>query len=52
MVVDEMNRGIYHFPQIVRSDIGRHADGNAERAVQKQIRHGGRKNCWLFRVPS
>ena len=30
--------------QVVRRDVGRHADGDARRAVQQQIRQAGRQH--------
>ena len=41
-IVGQMHGGIHHFAQVVRWDVRRHTDGDAESAVQKKIRY----NCW------
>ena len=43
-VIDKRNRGIDDLRKIVRRDIGRHADGNAIRAVNQQIRNARRQD--------
>ena len=43
-IVDISEAGVDHFAQIVRRDIRRHADGDAARAVDEQIRKAGGKN--------
>ena len=40
-VAQQMQAGVHHFVQVVRRDIGGHADGNTARAVDQQIRDSG-----------
>src|SRR5262245_14075964 len=42
------NQSIDHFPQIVRGDIGRHADRDTRGAVDQQIWHARRQNRRFF----
>ena len=39
-----MERGIAHLAQIVRRDVGRHADGDAARPVAQQVGNGPRQH--------
>jgi len=43
-IVDQRGAGVHHLAQIVRRNIGRHADGDAGGAVDQQIRQAGGKN--------
>ena len=47
-IFDEVYRRVAHFFQIVRRDVGRHADRDAERSVQKKIWRCGRQNARLL----
>ncbi len=38
-VVDQRHAGVDDLDQVVRRDVGRHADGDARRAVDQQVRH-------------
>ncbi len=40
-VVDVGDRGVDRLAQVVRRDVGRHADGDAGRAVDQQVREAG-----------
>ncbi len=44
----QVNAGVRHFAQVVRRDIGGHADGDAGGAVQQQVRQTRRQNHRLF----
>ena len=37
VVVDQVGDGVDQLAQIVRRDVGRHADGDARRAVEQQV---------------
>jgi hypothetical protein len=43
-VLDEVQGRVAQFGRVVRRDRGRHADGDALRAVGEQVREGGRKD--------
>ena len=43
-VVDQRNAAVDHLGQVVRRDVGRHADGDAGGAVDQQIRDPGRQD--------
>ncbi len=43
-VVDQRHRGVDHFAEIVRRDVGRHADGDALRAVDEEIGEARRQH--------
>ena len=43
-VVDQGDAGVDHFAQIMRRDIGRHADRDTTRAIHQQIRNARRQN--------
>ena len=48
-VVDQQNAGVDHLAQVVRRNIGGHADRDAGRAVDQQVRHpGGQHQRLLF----
>ena len=49
-IVDQRDAGIDHLAQIVRRDIGRHADGDAAGAVDQQIRKARRQHHRLALV--
>ena len=49
-VVDEQADRIHHLTQIVRRNVGRHADGNAHRAVHDEVREAGRKHDRLLQT--
>jgi hypothetical protein len=42
-LLDQMNRGIDNFGEIVRWNVGGHAHGDARRAVHQQVRHTRRQ---------
>ena len=42
--VDQGDAGIDHFAQVVRRDVGRHADRDARGAVDQQVRHARRQH--------
>ena len=46
-IVDQRDAGINNFAQIMRRHIGRHADGNARRAIDQQIGEFSRQNLRL-----
>ena len=41
-IIDVGATGVDYFTEIVRRDVGRHADGNASRAVDQEIGKTGR----------
>ena len=43
-IVDQRDTGVDHLAEIVRRDIGRHADRDAARAVDQQVREFGRQH--------
>ncbi len=43
-IVDERDRSVHHLAEIVRRNIGRHADGDAAGAVHQQIRKARRQH--------
>ena len=45
---DQRQRGIYHFAQIMRRNIGRHADSDAARAIDQHVWKARRQDGWLF----
>src|SRR5215467_530683 len=47
-ILHQGNQSIDHFPQIVRRNIGRHADRDTRGAVDQQIGNARRQNRWLF----
>ena len=46
--LDRPDHAVDHFAQVVRRDVGRHADGDARRAVDEQVRNVRRQNRRLF----
>ena len=46
-VVDQRDAGIHDFGQVVGRNVGRHADGDAGRAVDQQVGHAGRQHRGL-----
>ena len=50
-IVDQGHAGRHDFPQVVRWNIGRHADGDAGRTIDQEIRNPGRHYRWFeFRL--
>ena len=47
---DQIKRGVEQLGDIVRRHGGRHADGDALRAIGEQVRRGGRQHHRLLRV--
>jgi hypothetical protein len=47
-VADQVDDGIDHLAQIVGRDVGGHADGDAARAVDQEVRHAGRQDARLL----
>jgi hypothetical protein len=47
-VLDEVDDRVIHLGEIVRRDVGRHADGDAERAVEEDVRARRRARLRLF----
>lgn len=47
-VVDQRHAGVDHLAEIVRRDVGRHADGDAAGAVDQQVREPGRQDRRLL----
>ena len=45
---DQHHRGVDDFAQVVRRDVGGHADGDAARAIHQQIRNFRRQHDGLF----
>ena len=43
-IVDQRHAGIDHLAEIVRRDVGRHADGDAAGAVDQEVREFGRQH--------
>ena len=43
-VVDKGQRGIHHLAQVMRRDVGRHADGDPARAIDQHVRETRRQN--------
>src|SRR5690606_20062011 len=43
-VVDQGNQRVHHLAEVVRRDVGGHADGDAGRAVDQQVREPGRQD--------
>src|SRR5690606_38279390 len=46
-IVDERNAAVDQLAQIVRRNVGRHADGNTARAVGEQVREARRQHLRL-----
>src|SRR5208282_6310 len=46
-IVDERDRRVNDLRQIVRRDVGRHADGDSVRSIDQQIRNAGGENVRL-----
>ena len=46
-VVDECAHAIDHFAEVVRRNVGGHADGDARAAIDEQVREGARQHCRL-----
>src|SRR5690606_11380769 len=46
-VVDQRHAGVDDLGEVVRRNIGRHADGDAGRAVDQQVRQPGREDRGL-----
>src|SRR5690606_33104970 len=44
LVVQQGDRGVDHFAEVVRRDVGRHTHGDTARAVDQQVRDTGRQN--------
>ena len=49
-VVDEVDRGVDHLAEVVRRDVGGHADGDALAAVDQQVREPRREHDRLHLV--
>ena len=49
-VVDEQADGVHHLAQVVRRDVGRHADGNTHGAVHDEVRETGREHDRLLQT--
>ena len=49
-VVDQVDDAIANLAQVVRRDVGGHADGDARRAVEQQIGQARWQHGWLFAV--
>ena len=49
-MVDQVDDAIANLAQVVRRDVGRHADGDARRAVEQQIWQARWQHHWLFAV--
>ena len=49
-IVDQRDAGVDHLAEIVRGDIGRHADRDAARAVDQEVREAGRQHHRLSLV--
>ena len=47
-VLDQPDDAVHHLAQVVRRDVGRHADGDAGRAVDQQVRDGRRQDGRLL----
>ena len=47
-MLDEGDDAVDDFPHVVRRDVGRHADGDAGRAVDEQVRIGRRQDRRFF----
>ena len=47
-VLDERDQRVAHLAQVVRRDVRRHADGDARRAVDEQVRDCGRQDDRLL----
>ena len=47
-VVYQMRGGVHDLAQVMRRDVRRHAHGDAERAVKKEVRHRSRKHARLL----
>ena len=47
-VLDDPDAAVDHLAQVVRRDVGRHADGDAGRAVDQQVRERRRQDRRLF----
>ena len=43
-VVEQRQAGVHHFDEVVRRNVRRHADGDAGRAVDQQVRHPSRQH--------
>jgi hypothetical protein len=50
-IVDHRRNPVAHFGKVVRRHIGRHANGNAQRPVQKQVGKFRGQHFWLFVRP-
>ena len=50
-VVDQVDAGRHHLAQVVGQDVGRHADGDARRAVQQDVRQPGGERDRLAQGP-
>ena len=47
-LLDEQDGRVNHFAQVVRRNVGGHADGDAAGSVHEQVRHAGREDDRLF----
>src|SRR5207302_7697862 len=47
-MLDEIDLGVADFAQVVRRNVGRHADRDARGAVDPQVRQLGRQYQWLL----
>ena len=43
-IVDQREAGVDHLAEVVRRDVGRHADRDAARTVDQEVRELGRQN--------
>ncbi len=47
IVLDQRDAPVDDFSDVVRGDVGGHADGDSARAVDQQVRHHGRQHQWF-----
>ena len=48
VVLDQPDDAVHHLAQVVRRDVGGHADGDADRPVDEQVREGRRQDGRLL----
>jgi hypothetical protein len=49
-LLDQLQRRVDDLARVVGRDVGRHADGDAARAVDQQVREGGRQHAGFLRA--
>ena len=49
LLLDDVDDPVDHLRQVVRRHVGRHADGDARRPVDQEVRYRGRQNRRFFR---